>query len=310
VDGRTAMDLLLALAVTAAAILATSAGFKMARRGGRMGMVAVAAPLLVLVGTALALNFRQLGFVAPFSWLAGGAGRWVSLSLSAGMTFGALAAKVGKDGQRRALLLLAGVVILRAGTAPFLGPIFARGALETMKTQMDARGVCLQSTPYNCGPAAAVTALRRLGFRAEEGELGLWCNTDPFTGTADDVLAAVLRERYGPEGLVVEHRYVKSAEELRRWPVSIAVIKFNLFVDHYVTVLGFEGGKVTLADPFAGFQEVPLAEFERKWDRAAILLRRETRKDGWGGAGAVGLPQRAGEFVETSGTGSRQKSGN
>jgi hypothetical protein len=229
---------------------------------------------LILVATALALNFRQLAFVSPFSWLAGGTSRWVSLTLSASMTLGALAAKVGKPSQRRALLLLAGVVILRAGTAPCLGPIFARGALETMKTRVDARGVCLQSTPYNCGPAAAVTAVRRLGFEAEEGELGLLCHTDPFTGTADDVLAAVLRKRFGPEGLVVEHRYVGSSKELRRWPVSIAVIRFNLFVDHYVTVLGFEGDKVKLADPFAGYQEVPVAEFERKWDHAAILMKR------------------------------------
>lgn len=43
--------------------------------------------------------------------------------------------------------------------------------LRSLPTRVDPDGVCLQNTPYTCGPAAAVTALRRLRLPAEESEL-------------------------------------------------------------------------------------------------------------------------------------------
>jgi hypothetical protein len=52
---------------------------------------------------------------------------------------------------------------------PFLAPAFNRGYLAGLKTRIDADGVCRQSSEYTCGPAAAVTALRKLGLPAEEG---------------------------------------------------------------------------------------------------------------------------------------------
>ena len=260
--------------MTAACLAALWLGRKLASLPGNMWRVSVAVPLTVLVFTAVALNFRQLYFVPPTSWLAGGTGRWISMSLSASMLLGALSARVKKAGERRALFMLAGVVILRAGTLPFLGPVLSRHELETMSTVMDGKGVCLQSTSYNCGPASAVTALRRLGFAAEEGALGLLCKTDGISGTADDIMAEKLAQRYGPEGLIVEHRYVKSPDELRSCPVSIAVIRYNFFTDHYVAVLGFDGDKVIVGDPLSGEETLSVAEFEKSWRHVAIFLNR------------------------------------
>ncbi len=274
VDPDTMTDVALTVTVTAVASVAGWVGFRAARLGSRTWVWAILPPLAVLVLTALALNFRWMAFVPPTSWLSGGSERWLSLSIAGAMTLGALAAKVREAGQRRALLMLAGIVVLRSGTLPFAGPIFTRDALRTMKTHVDRRGVCLQNTSYNCGPAAAVTALRRLGFPAEEGQIGLLCKTDPFFGTADDKLAEVLAKRYGPQGLVVEHRYVKSVEELREWPVVIAVIKFSLFIDHYVAVLKVDGDTVTVGDPLTGADELSKQEFEKKWNHVAILLKR------------------------------------
>jgi hypothetical protein len=274
-DPESMKDVALTVGVTVAGLVSAWAGFKVARLGPRTWMVAILIPLTVLVLTALALNYEQLAFVPPTSWLVGGSERWVSLTLAGAMTLGALAAMVKLDPQRRALLALAVVVVIRCGTLAFVGPIFSREELRTMKTNVSDLGICYQSTFYNCGPAAAVTALRRLGFPAEEGEIGLMCRTDPFYGTADDRLAREIAKRYGPEGLIVEHRYVKSLDELRKWPAAIAVIHFSLFMDHYVAVLEVDDETVTVGDPWAGREKLKRADFEKRWNHVAILLDRK-----------------------------------
>jgi predicted double-glycine peptidase len=68
---------------------------------------------------------------------------------------------------------------------------------------------------------------------------------------------------------------VKSVDELRRWPAAIAVIHFSMFVDHYVTVLHVDDDTVTVADPWAGKETLKRADFEKKWNHAAILLDRK-----------------------------------
>jgi hypothetical protein len=274
VDTESIQDLLLAAGVTVAGLVAAWTGCKIARLGPHTWLVSILIPLTVLVLTSLALNYEQLAFMPPTSWLVGGAERWMSLTLAGAMTLGALAAKVKLASQRRALLALSAVVVLRCGTLPFAGPIFSRPELRTIKTHVTDTGICFQSTYYNCGPAATVTALRRLGFPAEEGQIGLMCKTDPFYGTADDRIVDTIRKLYGAEGLIVEHRYVKSIDELRQWPVAVAVIHHNLFIDHYVAVLAVDDDTVTVGDPWAGRERLKRADFEKKWNHVAILLDR------------------------------------
>ena len=50
----------------------------------------------------------------------------------------------------------------------------------------------MQSNGYNCGPAAAVTALRRLGLPAEEGELAILAHTSSAAGTSCDTLCTAI----------------------------------------------------------------------------------------------------------------------
>lgn len=264
-------DIFLATAVTLVAVLAVWWGFVL----GRSSLLWVVLPLALLLVQVIALNGEGLAFVPPLSWFASGSGRWIGLVGSASVTFGVLASRVKTPGQRRALLMLSGVVILRAGTLPFLGPALCRAEEEALQTQTDGKGVCLQGTSYNCGPAAAVTALRALGFSAEEGALALLMKTDPISGTPDDTMATALKKRYGPEGLVLERSYLHSVDALRAWPVAIAVIRFSLYVDHYVAVLGFEGDDIIIGDPLQGRQVLPVADFKAKWRNVALLLRRE-----------------------------------
>jgi len=70
----------------------------------------------------------------------------------------------------RALIsyLMAAIVFL-VSVWPFLTPAFNRNQLAGLQTRINGDGVCLQNTDYTCGPAAAVTALRKLGLPAREG---------------------------------------------------------------------------------------------------------------------------------------------
>jgi hypothetical protein len=129
---------------------------------------------------------------------------------------------------------------------------------------LDADGICLQSTDYTCGPAAAVTALRRLGFAAEEGEVAILARTALATGTPPDILADALRERYGQEGLVSEYRLFKTVGDLRGCGFVLAVIKFNWIMDHYVTVLDADDHDVTVGDPLSGVTKYSFADFAAK----------------------------------------------
>ena len=85
--------------------------------------------------------------------------------------------------------------------------------------------MCRQSSEYTCGPAAAVTALRKLGLPAEE-EIAILSPTSSLTGTEPVVLAKVLKKRYGPTGLIAEFRGFKGVGELGKAGLTVAVMRF------------------------------------------------------------------------------------
>jgi predicted double-glycine peptidase len=267
-------EVLNALGVTGVAVVLAWLGHRLARKRGRWWMWGWIVPLLTLYVAAFGLNFRKYAFMPPMSWLVGGWGRWMVIAWAASLTLGTLIGKLPRASTRRVLWFLCGVIILRTATLPFLSPLLSQSAFGCLTTTVDQDGVCLQGTPYSCGPAAAVTALRKLGFKAEENRLAGLSGTTMLIGTPDDMLAEALRKEYGPQGLKVEWRYVASVDELRSWPVSIAVIKYNQFVDHYVTVLGFDGDQIIVGDPLNGRNIMPIEEFLKTWHHVSILMRR------------------------------------
>jgi len=157
---------------------------------------------------------------------------------------------------------------------PFLAPVFNRSYLAALKTRVDPDGVCRQSSAYTCGPAAAVTALRKLGLPAEEGEIAILAHTSSLTGTEPDVLAKVLQERYRPNGLLTEYRAFKDLEELKSAGLTLAILKFNALQDHCVTIFGVQSNGIDIADPLTGLNIVPRQEFENKWQFVGIVFKR------------------------------------
>jgi predicted double-glycine peptidase len=172
--------------------------------------------------------------------------------------------------------VLMGLVVVQTSIWPFLAPAFNRQYLASLPTRIDADGICRQSNDYNCGPAAAVTALRKLGFPAGEGEIAILAHTSSATGTPPDVLARALQERYGPEGLQSEFRVFKSVDELKQAGLTLAVIRYNFWLDHYVTVLQVTNDEVIAGDPSLGLVAFRKDAFVKKWRFVGVTLKRKS----------------------------------
>ncbi len=66
-----------------------------------------------------------------------------------------------------------------------------------------------------------------------------------------------------------------SVAELRSIVPFLAVIKFNIMLDHYVTVLEVSDDGVTVGDPLLGLTKLSRAEFEDKWRFVGVVLKRK-----------------------------------
>jgi hypothetical protein len=245
------------------------------RRPGQWWLVGYFAPLTMAVLYAVGTRYAAVGFTPPVSWMLAGRTRFAIMGFIATTVLTTPLSRLSRKRDRLVVALLMAVIVSLVSVWPFLAPAFNRGKLAGLKTRIDADGVCLQNTDYTCGPAAAVTALRRLGFEAEEGELAILAHTTAATGTPPDVLADTLVRRYGHEGLVCDYRLFNDVSELKSGGPTLAVVKFNLILDHYVTVLGVRGDKVVVADPLRGMTEMSSRDFDEIWRYCGITLSRK-----------------------------------
>jgi predicted double-glycine peptidase len=232
-------------------------------------------PLAMIALYALGSREPSLAFVPPISWLLMGRTKFAIIGVIAATMLTTPLLKLPNRRDRIAVSLLMLCVVLFTSVWPFLAPAFNRGYLAGLETRLDHDGVCLQDTSYTCGPAAAVTALRKLGFAADEGEIAILAHTTSTIGTPPDILAAALQKRYGSAGLVCEYRGFKNLAELRNAGLTLAVIKYNLLLDHYVTVLEVTDRAVTVGDPLNGLTRLSPAEFSGKWRFEGVVLRRK-----------------------------------
>ena len=140
---------------------------------------------------------------------------------------------------------------------------------------MDRNGICLQTTDFTCGPAAAVTALRKLGLPAEEGQIAILSCTSSQEGTPEDMLADGLNRQYAAQGLSATCRAFKSVAELKQAGLTLAVIKYGFMVDHWVAVLNVTDSEVIVGDPLGGQDRLSYEDFAKKWRFIGIVLQRK-----------------------------------
>jgi hypothetical protein len=219
-------------------------------------------------------QYPALAFIPPVSWILLGRAKFAVFGFITSMLLTTPLSRLPRKRDRRVVGVLMLVLVAFVSVWPFLAPAFNQRELAALVTKMDSDGVCLQTTGYTCGPAAAVTALRRLGFNADEGQLAVLAHCTSFTGTPADILADTLQSRYGREGLKCEYRGFRDVAELKDAGLTLAVVKFNFIVDHYVTVLSVNDRTVTFGDPLNGLTTMSRHDFGDIWRFCGITMSR------------------------------------
>jgi hypothetical protein len=261
------------LVVVLVALLAFLVARWFSRLPRRYWLIGYVLPLSLILLYCVAIFEPELAVVPPISWTMIGRSRFVCFNVITTMLLSAPLTRLPHKRNRVVVCVLI-AVLTAMSVVPFLAPAFNRRYLVSLKTRLDGDGVCRQSSEYTCAPAAAVTALRKLGLPAEEGELAILAHTSSLTGTEPDVLAKVLQKHYRTNGLTVEYRAFKNLDELSNACPAVAVMAFNALQDHCVAILGLHTNGVLVADPLTGLGVVPAEEFERKWLFAGIVLKR------------------------------------
>ena len=174
---------------------------------------------------------------------------------------------------RAGLALMMLVATSYAGWSDFVSPVMAESELAALQTRFTASGVCLQTTEYTCGPAAAVTLLRTLGVRAEEGELGLLAHSSPQTGTDPSDLAVALERRFGSAGLRARYEALGSLDALGAACPALTVVNYGE-IGHWVAVIAVTDLEVFFADPHDGFHVEKRNEFAQRWLNETVILQR------------------------------------
>jgi hypothetical protein len=232
-------------------------------------------PVALIAMLALVRFDNALYFVRPFLWVATGRIRFVTLSLAVSMGLTVPLSRLPRRWEKLAVCMAMAAFVLWFSVLPFLVPALIRDRLANLRTRFDSTGICRQTTGYTCGPAAAVTALGRLGLPADEGEIAILSYSSPVTGTLPACLSSALQKRYSAEGLRCRYRHFDSIDQLRSAGVTLAVVRETFLLDHCIAVLDVSDEAVTIADPVTGARLIPHRQFEKIWRFAGIVLERE-----------------------------------
>ncbi len=232
-------------------------------------------PLSLIAIMVLVRCNNVLRFVQPFSWIVNGRIKFVILSLAVTMGLTVPLSRLPRKIEKILVCVLMIGVVIWYSVLPFLVPALIKDRLSNIKTRLGYNGVCFQSTDYTCGPAAAVTALGKLGLSAEEGEIAVLSHTSPVAGTLPACLSSALQNRYGPAGLKCKYRRFDSIEQLRNAGLTLAMVRDSFLLDHCLAVLEVSDNTITVADPMAGMMLIPHEQFRKIWRFSGIVLERD-----------------------------------
>lgn len=232
-------------------------------------------PCLLILTLVVARCVESLAFISPFYWVTGGRAKFVILAFSVTMGLTTPFSRLPRKCEKVIICGLMTLVVFWFSVLPFLVPGLIKGRLSGLRTRVDLDGVCYQTTEYTCAPAAAVTALKKLGFVATEGEIAILAHTSPVAGTLPGCLQAALESRYGSQGLRCHYRRFQSIEELKQAGMTLAVVKDAFLTDHCVAVLEVSDHTLLVADPAVGRQMMSHEQFESIWRHTGIVLEKE-----------------------------------
>jgi len=231
---------------------------------------------LALVGWLLLVTYNQsLHFAQLFIRIATGRARFVILSFA--VTIGLISplSRLPRKSERLIVCTVTALIVTWFSVLPFLSSAMMENRMRDLRTRFDSDGICIQNTAYTCAPAAAVTALARLGLPASEGEIANLSRTNPITGTLPWSLCAALGSRYVKQGLRCRYRCFESVAQLADAGVTLVILKDKFLSDHCVTVLAVSGDTVTVADPEIGKRSISSEQFKKVWRFCGIVLDRK-----------------------------------
>ncbi len=208
-------------------------------------------------------------------WLTAGRIKFVAMSLAITIGLSTLEPRMPHKFEKPVVFMLMILFVSGFCIVPFLAPAIFKKDISDIKTTFAADGVCIQSKSYTCGPAAAVTALGKLGLKADEGKIAVLSRTSPITGTLPNCLSSALEDLYSTKGLKCTYRYFDSLEQLKNAGITLAVLRDTFITDHCVAVLEVSENLVKIADPQFGMQLIPHERFKQMWRYSGIVLKRE-----------------------------------
>lgn len=129
--------------------------------------------------------------------------------------------------------------------------------------KINTTGMVMQSTSYNCGPAALATVLNNLGINVTEQELAILAGTDE-SGTTMYGLVQATRAK----GINATGRRL-TVNELEKNSIPVLVING---VVHYSVVNEITRYSVKLADPSLGNVMMPKIEFKKIYTGNALII--------------------------------------
>ena len=265
---------------TAGVILVALLGICLGRLFSRLQksywLLGCSLPFMLIVMLVLTRYNNSLHFVPPFSWVAAGRARFVVLSLAVSMGLTVPLSRLPHRCEKFIVCLLIAGFVVWSSILPLLGPALVKDRLSNLSTRFDDKGICRQTTDYTCGPAAAVTALGKLGLAAEEGELAVLSYSSPMTGTLPACLSAAIKNRYGADGLKCRYRRFDSVDQLKGAGVILAMVKEAFLKDHCLAILDVSDDAITVADPVTGTRLMLHGQFEKIWRFSGIVLKRDS----------------------------------
>ncbi len=228
--------------------------------------------LLIAVGRVPALHYRL-----AYSWYGRGRVELFLFSFCIPLMFGVVVPRFSDVRQRLMVGLLAAVGTMYFGWLPFLEFALMRPRLAALQTWRENE-VCLQTTDFTCGPAAAVSALAQRGVHAEESELAIAAYCTPRLGTSVGPLVQSIESLYGDQGVRCRIVRFESVEQLQaRCPVIVPV-KYRFMTDHFVTVLQVDE-EVVVADPLKGLVRYSKDDFGGIWRHVGIVVHSREATD-------------------------------
>jgi len=248
---------------------AYAAGFRLARRAGRLPAVVVGIGTSFVVLRAVLRWHPDLDYaLLPFDLYAAVRPWWAFPFMF--VVLGVGTPRMSTPFARRGLAVFAGVLCLYAASrlvaTAVLDPADFRGV-------PGVEGNCGQTTDYSCGAAAAATMLARLGISSDEREMVFLCGTTALTGTDEFGVCRGLRNKLAGTGSRVGIVRTDWEGLRRRALPAMAVVAHSFLVDHWVVVLEAGEGEVLVGDPLiARPYRMKKAEFLRRWRSVLVVV--------------------------------------